>query len=334
MRVLIVKTSSMGDVIHTLPALTDAAARLPHIQFDWVVEEAFAEIPQWHSAVSEVIPVAIRRWRKSFFCRRNWQQFQSTLEQIRARRYEYVIDAQGLIKSAVITRVARGRRCGMDYSSCRESLAALAYQQQYAVDKSLHAIERIRQLFARSLNYTTPTTDLDYNVQALNWKGGEKANAYLVFVHSASRPEKLWSTQCWIELALIAKNNGYCVRLVWGNENERERAQLIADKVDCCQVMPKMTLHSIAQLFQKSQAVIGVDTGLAHLAAAIGVPAVTLYFNTLPQLVGTRGQRQFSMNTLTEDTSQDTINATINPYQVWEKLLCSIASNALIVRKQ
>ncbi len=322
MRVLIVKTSSMGDVIHTLPALTDAAARLPNIQFDWVVEEAFAEIPQWHSAVSEIIPVAIRRWRKSIVCKSHWQQLQNALAQIRTHRYEYVIDAQGLIKSAVLTRLARGQRCGMDYSSCRESLATLAYQKQYQIDNNLHAIERIRQLFARSLNYTTPTTDLDYNIQGLTWDGGDKTSAYLVFVHSASRPEKLWSISHWVELALKAKNNGYCVRLVWGNEVERQRAQLIADKADCCQVMPKMNLHSIAQLLQQSQAVIGVDTGLAHLAAAIGVPAVTLYFNTLPQLIGTRGQRQLSMTALTEDTSPDAINATITPHQVWEKLLC------------
>jgi heptosyltransferase-1 len=323
----------MGDVIHTLPALTDAVAKLPHVQFDWVVEEAFAEIPQWHSAVSEVIPVAIRRWRKSIFCKSHWQQLHNALTQIRARRYEYVIDAQGLIKSAVLTRLAIGQRCGMDDTSCRESLAALAYQQQYAVDNSLHAIERIRQLFARSLNYTTPTTDLDYNIQGLTWDGGDQANAYLVFVHSASRPEKLWPTSYWVELALKAKNNGYCVRLVWGNEDERVRSQLIADKVNCCQVMPKMNLHSIAQLFQKSQAVVGVDTGLAHLAAAVGVPAVTLYFQTLPQLVGTRGLHQYSMTASTEDTSPDAINATISPYQVWEKLLCGIESNELIVQE-
>ncbi|MEE9413402.1 MAG: lipopolysaccharide heptosyltransferase I [Methylococcales bacterium] len=317
----------MGDVIHTLPALTDAVARLPNIQFDWVVEEAFAEIPQWHSAVSEVIPVAIRRWRKSIFCRSHWQQLQHSLSQIRKRQYDYVIDAQGLIKSAVLTRLARGQRCGMDYSSCREAFATIAYQQQYEINTSLHAIERNRQLFARVLNYTVPTTELDYNTRSLAWGSDVCRNAYLVFVHSASRPEKLWSNQNWVDLALSTNNHGYQVRLVWGNEMERLRSEMIAAKVDNCQVMPQMNLLSIAQLFQGARAVVAVDTGLAHLAAAIGVPALTLYFQTLPQLVGTRGQRQQTMTITSEDSIEHVGSATITAHQVWVKLRCLLRNN-------
>ena len=327
MRVLIVKTSSMGDVIHTLPALTDAAARVANIQFDWVVEEAFAEIPRWHSAVNEVIPVAIRRWRKSIFCRSHWQQLQNALAQIRTRHYDYVIDAQGLIKSAVLTRLARGQRCGMDYSSCRESFAALVYQQQYEVDNSLHAIERIRQLFAFTLNYSVPTTDLNYNTQALAWDSSVCNNTCLVFVHSASRPEKLWPIQNWIDLASKAKNDGYQVRLVWGDDAERLRSDMIAAKVGNCQVMPKMDLLSMAQLFQKTRAVVAVDTGLAHMAAAIGVPAITLYFQTSPQLVGTRGQRQYSITAISEGSNSHARSGIISADQVWMKLRWLLRNN-------
>lgn len=327
MRALIIKTSSMGDVIHTLPAISDAAARLPNVQFDWVVEEAFAEIPRWHGAVKTVIPVAIRRWRTSIFSRSHWQELCAQLALIRAYRYDCIIDAQGLIKSAVLTRLAQGQRCGMDYSSCRESLAALAYQQQFEVDCSLHAIERIRRLFALSLNYGAPTNNLDYNIGALQWGGADHTHPYLVFVHSASRPEKLWSTQQWVKLALKAGNHGYRVRLLWGNEAERLRAQEIADRAGSCQVIPRMNLVSIAKLFQQAQAVVGVDTGLSHLAAAIGVPAVTLYFQTSPKLVGTRGQRQYCMSVATQDANTQAISATISADHVWEKLMSSVVGN-------
>jgi heptosyltransferase-1 len=333
MRVLIIKTSSMGDVIHALPAISDAAARLPNVQFDWVVEEAFAEIPRWHGAVKTVIPVAIRRWRTSIFSRRHWQELCTQVALIRAHRYDCIVDAQGLIKSAVLTRLAQGRRCGMDYSSCREPLAALAYQQQFDVDSSLHAIERIRRLFALSLNYEAPTNELDYNIEALQWRGVDHVDPYVVFVHSASRPEKLWSIQQWVKLALKAGNYGYRVRLLWGNESERLRALEIADQTGSCQVMPRMNLLSIARLFQQSQAVVGVDTGLSHLAAAIGVPAVTLYFQTSPQLVGTRGQRQYCMSVATQHANTQAISATISADCVWDKLMSIVDGNQEIARK-
>ncbi len=322
MRVLIVKTSSMGDVIHTLPALSDAASMLHDVKFDWVVEETFAEIPQWHSAVRAVFPVAIRRWRKSVFSDNHWRELREVVGLIRSRHYDYVIDAQGLIKSAILARLAHGRRCGLDSSSCRESLAALAYQQHYRINKNLHAIERIRQLFEMSLDYKRSAESLNYGLPKLQWNGRKQTDRSLVFIHSASRPEKLWPVQQWIDLALKAKNNGYRVVLLWGNEVEQQRAHVIADKIDCCEVLPRMNLHSIAELFQQSSAVVGIDTGLSHLAAAIGVPAVTLYFQTSPDLVGTRGQRQ-SCITATEDLNVKISDSGISVDRVWEKMTCS-----------
>lgn len=325
MRVLIVKTSSMGDVIHTLPALSDAVSMLHDVTFDWVVEETFAEIPQWHSAVRAVFPVAIRRWRKSVFSDNHWRELRMVIGLIRSRHYDYIIDAQGLIKSAILTRLAHGQRCGLDSSSCRESLAALAYQQHYRINKNLHAIERIRQLFELSLNFKRPDDQLNYDLPQLQWSGSNNADRSLVFIHSASRPEKLWPVQQWIDLALKAKCNGYRVVLLWGNEAEQQRAFVIADKVDCCEVLPRLNLRSIAELFQRSSAVVGVDTGLSHLAAAIGVPAVTLYFQTSPDLVGTRGQRQ-SCITATQDRNGKLSKSGISVDQVWEKIICSDVS--------
>jgi len=164
MRVLLIKTSSLGDVLHTLPALTDAAEAIPGIRFDWVVEEAFAEIPEWHPAVGRMIQVAIRRWRKAplkAILSGEWTTFR---RQLRAREYDLVLDAQGLIKSALLSRMAKGRVVGLDKNSAREPLASRFYQQGFPVERGEHAIVRLRKLFAKALDYELPTSALDYGI--------------------------------------------------------------------------------------------------------------------------------------------------------------------------
>lgn len=326
MHVLIVKTSSMGDVIHTLPALTDAVRQLPEVTFDWVVEEAFAEIPEWHSAVGTVIPVAIRRWRKSVLSRTHWREMKSMIGYLRSRQYDYVIDAQGLIKSALLTRLALGHRCGLSYSSCRESLATLAYQQKYPVCKNQHAIDRIRQLFELSLNYAGRQENIDYDLTRFQWTGRGHAERFLVFVHSASRADKLWPLHYWVDLARTASQQGYHVKLLWGNEIEHQRSRLIANNVVGCQVLPRMTLTSIARLLQQSTAMVGVDTGLSHLAAAIGVPAVTLYVNTSPDLIGTRGRNQYHLSTI---KCNGILESEISVEQVWTKIMSATLNSKI-----
>ena len=107
MRVLVVKMSSLGDVIHTLPALTDAAAAIPGITFDWVVEEGFAEIPAWHPAVDTVIPIALRRWRKHPWRDFRGPQWRACRQALRRQHYDAVIDAQGLLKSVFVARLVK-----------------------------------------------------------------------------------------------------------------------------------------------------------------------------------------------------------------------------------
>ena len=165
MKVCVIKTSSMGDVIHTLPALNDAQRAIPSLSIDWVVEENFAEIPRWHSAVNRVIPIALRRWRKSPFSiqtRNEWKNYRTLLQ---AENYDAVIDAQGLIKSALFaTRFAQGVKHGYDRKSIREPLASFFYDKKYAISYQQHAVERIRQLFAQSLGYELPQVQGDYGI--------------------------------------------------------------------------------------------------------------------------------------------------------------------------
>ncbi len=292
MKVLVVKLSSLGDVIHTLPALTDAAAALPASGFDWVVEEAFAEVPAWHPAVDRVLPVAIRRWRRRplrDFTGPEWRQARAAL---RTRAYDAVIDAQGLIKSALVTRLARGPRFGPDRRSAREGLASLAYDRGLPLPRDLHAVQRTRLLFARALGYPLPAGPPDYGLRGRLQPESGPTPRDLLFFHGTARAEKLWPEEHWRELTRLAAARDFRVGLPWGNAAERERAQRIA--VGCADVaaLPPLDLTALAGRLLRARGAVAVDTGLAHLAAALAVPGVTLYGPTSPRLVGTLGPNQ------------------------------------------
>lgn len=164
MRVLVIKTSSLGDVIHALPALTDAARAIPGIRFDWIVEEGFAEIPTWHPAVDKVIPVAIRRWRKNIWQTLKSGEWRRFKQRVQSTKYDLVIDAQGLLKSAWLTRYVRAPVAGFDKHSAREPIAARFYSRRLAVARGQHAVERLRQLFAVALGYDLPKALGDYGL--------------------------------------------------------------------------------------------------------------------------------------------------------------------------
>ncbi|WP_027708208.1 lipopolysaccharide heptosyltransferase I [Zooshikella ganghwensis] len=302
-KVLVVKTSSLGDVIHTLPALTDAQEAIPGIRFDWVVEEAFAEIPHWHPAVDKVIPVAIRRWRKNIvktLTQGEWQQFK---QQLQATTYDAIIDAQGLLKSAWLTYLTHGPSYGMDKSSAREALAAHLYQHTIPVVKGIHAVERVRQLFANALDYKLPSqrgkfalnkTMLLADSPEINQIASVLSSSpYVVFLHGTTREQKHWPEPYWFELAEKFAEQGLYIVLPWGNEVEKQRADRIQSKVSSkAVVLPKLNLAGIAGVLAKATCVIAVDTGLGHLAAALDRPCISLYGPTSPRLVGTYGEGQ------------------------------------------
>ena len=308
MRVLLVKTSSLGDVIHTLPAVTDAARAHPGLSFDWVVEEGFAEIPAWHPAVDRVLPVAMRRWRQHPFSaatRAEWRIFRARLN---AFSYDFVIDAQGLIKSAWLARKALSPVHGLDYRSARESLASLAYNIRHAVPQNRHAVRRVRELFAAAFGYTLPESALGeddgasranaatYGLDRARVLAGAESVAdappRLVFFHGTTWPTKHWPEHYWRELAQIATEAGWEIRLPWGDEAEHERAQRIAAGLERAHVLPRLPLAGLAAELAGASACVAVDTGLGHLAAALDVPAVSLFGPTNPGFTGAWGRRQ------------------------------------------
>lgn len=294
MRVLLVKTSSLGDVVHTLPALTDAQQSIPGIEFDWVVEEGFAEIPAWHPAVSQVIPVAIRRWRKHpFQALRSgeWSRFKSRLSET---RYDLVIDAQGLVKSAWLTRYVKAPVAGLDHESAREPLASRFYDRRYAIARDQHALERVRQLFAQSLGYSVPETVADYGLDR-NQLATPGDQPYLLFLHGTTWASKHWPEDYWRELAERMSEFGWSIRLPWGNADEKARAERIAEGLSSVSVLPKLNLGGIAKVVAGARACVAVDTGLGHLAAALDVPSISLYGPTLPGRVGAYGRSQIHL---------------------------------------
>jgi len=294
MRVLIVKTSSMGDVLHTLPALTDAQQAIPGIRFDWVVEEGFAQIPSWHAAVDRVIPVAIRRWRKAWFSAAVKAERKAFREAVQAEEYDVIIDAQGLVKSAaLVTRLARGIKHGMDWQSAREPLASLFYNQRHSVPKQQHAVERTRELFALSLGYSKPQSQGDYAIAQhfLNHLNAD-AGQYAVFLHATTRDDKHWPEANWRELIGLLAASGIRIKLPWGAPHEEARAKRLADGFDYVEVLPRMSLEEVAKVLAGAKFVVSVDTGLSHLTAALDRPNITLYGPTDPGLIGGYGMNQ------------------------------------------
>jgi heptosyltransferase-1 len=319
MNILLIKTSSLGDIIHTLPALTDAAQAVPGIKFDWVVEENFAEIPGFHPDVNKIIPIAWRQWRKSLLKSWRYGNFRTFYQQLREKTYDKVLDAQGLLKSALITRVSLGQRWGLDFKSARETVVAFFYQKRVKVDFQQHAVARMRQLFALSLGYPLPETKPDYGIkipESCCLENVERSRQVL-FLHGTAHKKKEWPEHYWRSLAKKCVAEGAEVLLSWGNVQEQQRAERIAAGIPGVHLLPKSHLLDLAIILRQVSGAIAVDTGLGHLAAALGTPTVSLYGPTDPQLIGACGDNQIHLRApLRSNGVGDMLD--LLPEMVWE----------------
>ncbi|MFL6654025.1 MAG: lipopolysaccharide heptosyltransferase I [Sulfurifustis sp.] len=286
--ILIIKTSSLGDVVHNLPIVADIRARIPDARIDWVVEEPFAEVPALHPQVTRVLPVAMRRWRKSLFARSTWHEIAALRHALRNQRYDHVLDTQGLLKSAVIARWANGPVVGQDAASVRERVAAWFYDQTFHVVRGQHAVVRNRDLAAQALGYAPPETPPDYGlrVPADAVLVSRLPARFCVCLHATSWPSKRWPESSWIELGGRIAAAGLVSLFPWGNAEERARAERIASQVPGAVVPAKLTLRELAVVLDRAVGVIGVDTGLVHLSAALARPTVAIYIDSSPQLTG------------------------------------------------
>ncbi len=277
--ILFIKTSSLGDVIHHMPAVSDARRHRPQARIGWVVEEAFAPLVRLHrrggqrhsGRVAPLARGAVQPGDVARVCAHSGKR-------CAAQPHETVIDAQGLLRSALVTWLARGRKHGYDRDSVRERAASWFYDEHHHVDRSLHAITRNRMLTGQALGYA-PDGPPDFGLDRAALMSGEPTRE-AVLLHATARPEKEWPVAHWIALGQALAASGNTVVLPWGNETERRRSAEIAAAVPNATVPDLQPLDDVARLIARAAFVVGVDTGLLHLAAALGVPLVAIFVGT------------------------------------------------------
>lgn len=287
MRLLIVKTSSMGDVVHATPVVADICRQHPGAVIDWLVEAPFAAIPQLHPGVRRVWPMAWRKWRGQLLQATTWRTMRTLRDDLRDQRYELVLDLQGLLKSALWARQAAAPVAGYDRDSLREPLAARFYQRTAAVPRNLHAVQRCRRLAAAHLGYAMPESAPDFGLHAPAG-GWAPRGAYAVLIPNASRPEKLWPERHWVAVGRRFLELGWTPLVLWGRPQEQTLAERIA--ADCeGDVPPFLKVGEMAAVLAGARHVVGLDTGFSHLAAALGRPTLGIYCDHEPGLAGITG---------------------------------------------
>jgi heptosyltransferase I len=283
-KILIVRTSSLGDLVHMLPAISDIARHVPGAQIDWLVEDGFAQIPAWHPAVHEVIRVAHRRWRKAWWSAEVRAQRRALELNLRARRYDIVLDMQALLKSVWLTRMATGTKHGLGFTSAREPLASFFYDVRHRVKFWQPAVTRQRQLAAATFGYTYEG-EPDFGLQAFEEEARVLRTheaAYAVIMPSASRDDKLWPAEDWHAVFDRLTEQGLQLKILSGSDAEMQRAQALVSGRSNALVLPRMDLTEVARCLAGAQVMVGLDSGLTHLSAALGRPTIGIYKASTP----------------------------------------------------
>jgi heptosyltransferase-1 len=299
MKILIVKLSSLGDVLHLFPAISDLRRKLPECEIHWLVEPAFAEVAHWHSAVDKVIPIALRTHKKV------WWKILSLLVDLRkklhAEKYNAVLDAQGLLKSALVARLVDKRVYGFHADSARESQAAWFYQRTARMVNGLHVIEKNRQLVSQ-IFATDTAAEVDFGLDKFRHNAIQNGlpeildretmqQPYIVLLHGTTWNSKYWPESSWKELIGLLAQQGWRCLLPWGNEAERQHAQrLQAAGGALAKVLPKLSLTDLMRVLLHARAFISVESGIGHLASALNIPGVMLHGPTSPAYSGILGK--------------------------------------------
>lgn len=290
--ILFIKTSSLGDVIHHMPAVTDARKHFPNAKIAWMVEEAYVPLAKLHPGVNDVIPVAVRRWRKAILkpatFSKTWGEVSRLRAKLKLRRFDKIIDTQGLVKTVLLSKWARGERLGYDKDSIREPLASRFYHVKHAVSRELHAVDRNRALTAAALGYKVEGGP-DYGIDRKRIAPVSDAPYALLF-HATAQERKEWPEDRWIEVGKMLEARGITPVLPWGNDREKARSERIKAALKNARVPDKAPLGEVAGLIAGATLVAGVDTGLLHLAAALEVPLVAIFVATKPGLSGPVGR--------------------------------------------
>lgn len=295
MKILFVKTSSMGDVIHALPAIVDAKRHRPDLVIHWVVEERYALIPKWLQ-VDRVIPVAFRRWRKNPLGFLFNSEFRAFRRSLRAERYDLIIDGQGLLKSALMARLARGPIHGFDRKSSREGLSAIFYRTTSCIPFKTHAVYRLRKIFSEALGYPMPESPADFGLKAKQIFPELSFENSIVLMPGTTWANKHWPESYWQELIRLLHAQNFPVKIIWGTPEEKERAERLKQKLPLVEVTPHLDIEGVAKLIVAAKGVVAVDTGFAHLANAFDIPMIAIFGPTSPEYNAPIGERQWILS--------------------------------------
>ncbi len=321
MRVLLVKLSSMGDVLHNLPVASDLARAYPHIEIDWVTEAPYAGLVALHPNVRNVFAVHLRDLKKHWWSAAAWSAFLDIRKQLGSQEYDVILDTQGLVKSAMVARWAKGTIAGFSAETVREPLAACAYDRKIAVPRNLHAVERNRRLASSVFGYELNSA-VDYGLRRPPPLASTLvACPYVTFLHATSRTDKMWPEANWIALGQRLHEFGFSVSLPWGSSAEKRVSERLASSIPDAMVPPAMSLLEAAALLAEARAVVGVDTGLAHLSVALARPTVGIYLTTSPALTGLYGN-DLAVN-LGGGTTQQPAELAVD--DAWQALLCLLS---------
>ena len=313
MKVLILKLTSMGDLMHALPALTEARQNIENISFDWVVDKAFSSVPSWHPAVDRIIETDHRNWRKQFLSPESREALNLVKKEINATDYDFVVDMQNNLKSAFLSFLSKHKVAGMDASSSREYPAHWAYSKKVTIEKSLHAIERQKELLASTLGYAS-TPDIDYGISKVKFikSALELPANYVVLVQNASWPTKQWPVAYWKDLVKHLDDCGVNVLLPSGSKDELIRAKDISSVSKKATALEILPLNEVAYIIDNADYCICSDTGLAHLSAVVNTPSLTLYGPTDIKLIGTKGKDQIHIVGDNGDINNISVREVIN----------------------
>ena len=287
MKILLVRVSSLGDVLHNLPLVADILRHHPGAQIDWVVEEGYVSLVRLNPMVRKVIPFALRRWKKGLGDPAVRAELRGFFRDLRAEQYDYVFDTQGLIKTGIIMAAARvrpgGQKIGLangTEDSGYEGISRVFHTRSIAVDPRTHAVARGRQVVAAALGYTVDAPP-DFGLPAPtaarpDWM---PAGDYAVFFHGTARDAKKWAPAHWVALgqALGRAPKPMTILLPWGSPREKQEAEALAAALPNARVLPKLSMMDAVELARHAALAVGVDTGLTHIAAAFVRPTVEIY---------------------------------------------------------
>ena len=280
--ILVVRPSSLGDVVYALSVVSDIRRHRSGLAVDWVAERGFVSLVELCPDVRRIVPFALRRWRAAPLARRTWGEIAAFRRALRATRYVAILDLQEQVKGALIARMARGVRHGFDRASIREPLATLGDDVHHRVSRDLHFVERARRLAGAALGYA-PEGPPRWNLRvpaADTLPLPERP--YVVVLHATSRDDKLWSEAHWRNVMEAWDRAGFASVLPWGSAAEHARSQRLAEGIDSAIVPAWLSLHDVAALLSRASLAIGVDTGFTHLAAALGIPTIAIFTVTDP----------------------------------------------------